>query len=584
MNMRAFLILIALGFGASGCLLLDPSSAYPGDDDDSTRGDDDDSTVSDDDDATANDDDATGPEVACEFGEWGAAIDNDRDGWPAQGWTDEFFGVCDCDDGLDDTYPGAPEVFDFRRTNCDFVNEVLTTQVSGDADGAMGFIDPPQGAAFGSSVTWGQFGGAIAGEPDACIRAGRYVVIGFDVLPALRVGSVPEAAAIGPFALGGDVECGHDFDGDGEHDVVVTSWGDNANPTGVFLYSGSQIEAGAQLGPDAANAHWTATSVANPLAGDTGVCLGVGDLEPNVPGSELLVGIDGTVTSGYAALSISPGAVTEPVRDELVWAVNVLHTFSFPAVQPPQEVRCFVLDDLDGDGVDESLFAPDSSGSTVLRFGDRGFGPSQPTDIVFASTVRSATAADTDGDNQPEVVLGIPNVTFGGDGGEPQENAGLVAILRGGPTDQSWAGVLGPGGPTEFSPDSTQLFADNAANAHFGSTVCNAGDLDGDGRDEVLMTAPALTTSFYGEARLYRGRAWGDWPTPPDADVGLQRATEDTRFQDTMVGNGFGVMSRCARPPLDRPTHLFVGSPLRDGSGRLWWWENLSVLPDGGPR
>jgi hypothetical protein len=123
-------------------------------------------------------------------------------------------------------------------------------------------------------------------------------------------------------------------------------------------------------------------------------------------------------------------------------------------------------------------------------------GDAVQTDSGYGTAV--ATVGDIDDDGYSDFAVGIPSW----DGGEVDE--GAVWIYRGGPS-----------GPA-FAPTWAREL--NQAGALFGTSVAPAGDVDGDGYSDLLVGAPGWSSdiSEAGEGRVvvYRGGAGGLEVTP----------------------------------------------------------------------
>lgn len=138
-----------------------------------------------------------------------------------------------------------------------------------------------------------------------------------------------------------------------------------------------------------------------------------------------------------------------------------------------------------------------------------------------------ASAGDLDGDGYGEVVVG--GRQYGWDGAVLAEY-GRALVYAG-----------GPDGPEE-SPAWTE--AGEAAEHHYGAAVARAGDVDGDGRDELLIGAERWGDGFSGgpgRAYLY-GAADGDTGTVDDTGGPKDTATPgDTGTPDDSGGGDSGA-------------------------------------------
>lgn len=102
----------------------------------------------------------------------------------------------------------------------------------------------------------------------------------------------------------------------------------------------------------------------------------------------------------------------------------------------------------------------------------------------FGSSV--AGAGDVDGDGYDDVIVG---------GGNDYRERGTAMIYRGGATGIGWR------------PE-TRLTGEPRSQDHFGFSVSGAGDIDGDGYDDVIVGAPDAVDAS-GSTYVYRGSARG---------------------------------------------------------------------------
>ena len=151
-------------------------------------------------------------------------------------------------------------------------------------------------------------------------------------------------------------------------------------------------------------------------------------------------------------------------------------------------------------------------------------------DAGFGASV--ASAGDVDGDGYSDVIVGAPLYdTTGGD-------AGKAYLYQGGP--------LGLASTPAWSAS-----GDDQAGAQFGVSVASAGDVNGDGYDDVILGAWMLDTPNLdaGRAYVYLGSPLGLSPTPdwtssgddqPGAQFGGSVATagdvNGDGFDDIIIG------------------------------------------------
>lgn len=161
------------------------------------------------------------------------------------------------------------------------------------------------------------------------------------------------------------------------------------------------------------------------------------------------------------------------------------------------------IGDINGDGFDDLITA--SAGEKAYVFFGSASGPDNTYDLVvdnsegevFRDDVNAATLGDVDGDGIDDFVIGFPNFsTFG-------VTDGAVGIYYG------------------ETADDLQSMSDwhaeaNVTNANMGQEVANAGDVNGDGWDDLLVSAWLYSNGHINEgaAFLYYGSAQGPSATP----------------------------------------------------------------------
>jgi len=127
--------------------------------------------------------------------------------------------------------------------------------------------------------------------------------------------------------------------------------------------------------------------------------------------------------------------------------------------------------------------------------------------VLDASGAAVASAGDLDGDGFDDILIGADENDDGGD------RAGKAYLLLGRASGWSMDTPLS-------GADASFLGED--ADDHAGGAVASAGDVDGDGLDEILIGAP-WRNSYQGESYLIRGRETG-WA------LGTNLATVDASF------------------------------------------------------
>lgn len=178
---------------------------------------------------------------------------------------------------------------------------------------------------------------------------------------------------------------------------------------------------------------------------------------------------------------------------------------------------------------------------------------------------RSAAAAgDVNGDGYHDVIIGAPAYDNG------QSDEGRVLVFHGSPT--------GLGLTAAWTKESNQ------AGAEFGDPVAGAGDVNGDGYDDVIIGAPAYSNGqpFEGRAFVYLGSATGlsaipVWTAESNAMFGSFAGSaagagdvNDDGYADVIVGapdftNGEGSEGKA---------YLYLGSPSGPGATPAWTFES----------
>ncbi len=384
------------------------------------------------------------------------------------------------------------------------------------------------------------------GCPSACQNGAVYVYRGSATGPS----PAPEWSFLGPgfgSGFGAGVGAAGDVDGDGYGDLIFAGSFHADEPQQVQLHRGSPDGLASEpawtyvLGP--AYTVWPLPSTA---AGDVD-----GDGYDDVivgwrrwPGYQADMGRALVFAGSPAGLSASP-----------VWSVEGA------AYGANVGFSVASAGDVNGDDLDDVLVA---SSLEVRLYPGRPSGPAatpswtapiDPRVDIAESYGGAASAGDVNGDGYDDVIVGSPAYSNG------ETNEGRVEVYHGsaaglaatparsvesdvadaffgcsvapagdvdcdgyadvvvgacfeGGTGRSY---IFPGGPAGLSPTAGWTASGGAANALFGRSVAAAGDVNGDGRADVIVGAPGVEPA--GQAFVYLG--------VPPASSGAAAATPD---------------------------------------------------------
>jgi hypothetical protein len=190
--------------------------------------------------------------------------------------------------------------------------------------------------------------------------------------------------------------------------------------------------------------------------------------------------------------------------------------------------------DINGDGFDDVLITapgtdPAAAGTTRIAYGSEdGVGSAHTVYTTFAFGRTAAGAGDINGDGYADIIIGNPNYTNTGNGGE-------VRIYYGAPTGLDAINYV-----TLTEPSNGSLF---------GAAVSGATDLNGDHYADIVIGAPKykVDNEVRGAAFVYYGASTGLITTPKilpgksiNASMGAAVAglgdTNGDGFDDLIVG------------------------------------------------
>lgn len=298
-----------------------------------------------------------------------------------------------------------------------------------------------------------------------------------------------------------------DVDGDGEPDVLVGASGCDAGGAGggrAYLLRGPFLDGTGDLG--AAWATFTgatdlaAVGIAPPHGASTGgdalgeAVAGLGDIDGDGL-ADFILGASGSDASGSDAGAAWIVRGPAAGGDHLAAHADLLLHGPGPGAYLGGAVAG--PGDLDGDGLADVLVAADGwEGGAVYVLlgpgedGTRTLGGGEDPVLLGATPGdlagwSMAGVGDTDGDGQPEVVIGAPGVDrIGVDGG---------AVYR----------VANPSRPGVTALADTELWLGEAAGDAAGRAVAGVGDADLDGRADWLVGAV-----YNQDGGVYAGKAY----------------------------------------------------------------------------
>lgn len=345
--------------------------------------------------------------------------------------------------------------------------DTVTGQTYGDQLGRVASAGDVNGDGYSDFIV-----GAPGFDYGSTHVAGYAVVVsGATGEPLFRV----DAGALGD-NFGTDVGPVGDWNGDGRDDFFVGASG--ASPGGrtragsVYIYSGKDGTLLTRLdGPEDGDALGASAAGLGDVDGD-----GHPDIAAGATGASP---VGRTNAGAVIVFSGATGLVLYRVEGA---AANDVLGYSVRAVG-----------DVDGDGKTDFVagapgVTPNPTGTVLVCSGGSGavlYTKSSPTpsDLLGVSV---AGAGDLDGDGRPDFMAGAPRANGGN-----LFQSGRVYV---------WSGATG---------ELLYAFDGPVASGWMGESVADAGDVDGDGRDDVILGAPftpGVSGGWRGAAYVFSGR------------------------------------------------------------------------------
>ena len=317
-----------------------------------------------------------------------------------------------------------------------------------------------------SDMITGDYRGNVAGGPSqaGCMLVFHGSAAGMSATPA-TVFAHAQANAF----YGRSVSCAGDVNADGYADVLI----------GATTFTNGQTSEGAgylHLGsPSGIPAAFTTRYEYNQTGSNMGECVsGAGDVNGDGV-SDFLIGMK-LYTGGGGALLYNGGPSNVASTASLTRASGLLGARMGSAIADAGDVN--------GDGFSDALVgAPEASngqageGLVYLHYGSAAGLAPLPSLTLEANVAGArfgasvASAGDVNGDGYADVVVGAPLSGGGGRAYVHHGSAGGLSVLP-------------------------ALVLTGAAGAEFGFSVFTAGDIDADGRADLIVGAPGIATAF----------------------------------------------------------------------------------------
>ncbi|NOT31211.1 MAG: hypothetical protein HOP15_12255 [Planctomycetes bacterium] len=461
-------------------------------------------------------------------------------------------------DGFDDVLVGAP-LHDAGSLDVGRVYLYLGSASGLAASPAWSAEGSQGGARFGSAVSSaGDVDGdgyddvlvGAAGDDMGALDAGRaYLYLGSPA--GLTSAPVWTVEGDQPGEGLGSALCAGDMNADGYADVVVAA----PFRDGVGLHSGrARMYRGSALGL-ASNPEWTAEGQEG---AEFGWSVAMGDLTGDGP-DEIIVGAPGA-DSGVGRVLVFRGS-TVGMLEGARWE----GAGDRPGLRLGSSVAS--PGDIDGDGSGDLVVGSDpmrlhSQANDLVRvfYGDEMLIPEPDWAAVGAWFVESA--GDVNGD-------GYGDALAADDGGVPGHYDGRAVVFTGSSTGLSTSAVW-----TFLNPWYLEYSLTPAA---------SAGDVNGDGFDDVIVATPFYGDMIQGQALVFHGGSSGlstqpDWVVTGGEEEFLGMAVSAA---GDVNGDGYGdVVVASGYNPYGR-VYLYLGAPTGLSAAPAWTYHGTTGWPDG---